>query len=208
MHGKGRSSIWETKAHWVKHARGGKEYRRRGFFLQRCPIHASRRRIVAILPSSPLKDHPQFPEEIVLQDAVRRKPCPLTTTSKMVLYSTHNVLGNTIMRQRSDDCLFQSELSVGFSRDRQVRASETADRRLVSTNSSMTNLSSSSISKTRCGMGAVVSGLRCEFSCGGVSDIWGRPGLGLWHYIAQGPRQKGGGVVFRKVGSGGIGCGT
>ena len=47
----------------------------------------------------------------------------------------------------SECCLLQSELSVGSSRDRQVRANETADCGLVSTNSPMNSLSSSSISK-------------------------------------------------------------
>jgi len=60
--------------------------------------------------------------------------------------------GNTLTSVQSDDCCSRSELSVGFSRDRQVMANETAVGGLIWTNPSTTNLSSSSVSAIRCGM--------------------------------------------------------
>ena len=74
--------------------------------------------------------------------------------------------GNTFMRPVNDSCFFQSELSVGSSKDREVRAKETAVRGLVSTNSSITNLSSSSISNNWCGMSE-----REERYCGSPSRV-------------------------------------
>lgn len=69
------------------------------------------------------------------------------------LFSTQVCCGNTFTSSVSEDCRFQTELSVGSSRDRQVRANETAVGRLISIKLSMTCLTSSSISMIGCGMG-------------------------------------------------------
>lgn len=72
--------------------------------------------------------------------------------SKLYLFSTQVPAGNTLRRTIKDGCHPQSDLRVGSSRDRQVRASETAVRGLFLAKSSMTGLISSSISKNWCGM--------------------------------------------------------
>ena len=64
-----------------------------------------------------------------------------------------------------------------------MRASETADRRLVLTNSSITNLSSSSISKIGCGMGGGITRLRCgSFSHNHITDTQRNLDLWRWYY--------------------------
>ena len=87
----------------------------------------------------------------------------------MCSISTQSCCGNTFTSLISECCFFQSELRVGSSRDRRVRANETAVRGLILINSSMISLSSSSISKIRCGM--VMDWRRCATECSGSLTI-------------------------------------
>ena len=72
---------------------------------------------------------------------------------------------NTFMRSVNEFCFPQSELSVSSSRNWQVRAKEITDRLLVSTDSSMTSLSSSSIPNIRCDMGGETRGSHLVVFC-------------------------------------------
>jgi len=72
---------------------------------------------------------------------------------------------NTFARTTSEDCRFQSELSVGSLKDRQVRANETAVDGLVSTSSSITNPNSSAIQRIE--YGAIGRGR------GGITELSG-----------------------------------
>jgi len=81
-------------------------------------------------------------------------------------FSTQVCCGSTFTSSANEDCRFQSKLRAGSSRDRQVRANETAVGGLISTKLSMTGLTSSSISTIGCGMSG-----RWGAGGGGVTEV-------------------------------------
>jgi len=141
----------DTTPRQVNYAKYCRRHGRKHNSNLRRTICASRKHIVETCPSPSAGDPGQPPGGNEYWRWPEGKSHQLTRNPSLP-NPIHLWCGNTLTSVHSDDWRFQSELSAGSSRDRQVTANEATVRGLISTNSSTTNLSNSSISTIGCGM--------------------------------------------------------